>query len=77
MLLRRRFLRERPGQHELGLKHGVEVVDKPVQRRCQISMDRVMNPMLDVGDNATRVAFIPSSVQTLRGDAELDNEITA
>jgi hypothetical protein len=32
MLLRRRFLGERPGQHELGLEHGVVGVDEPVQR---------------------------------------------
>jgi hypothetical protein len=28
-----RFFRERPGQHELGLKHGVEFVDEPIQGR--------------------------------------------
>ena len=37
VLFGRRLFGERPGQHELGLEHRVEVVDEPVQGRRQDS----------------------------------------
>jgi hypothetical protein len=77
MLLRRSVLGERPGEHELGLKHGVDVFDHSVQRRGQISMDRVLDPALNVGDDAPGVFLVPSPVQRFSGDAELDDEIVA
>ena len=77
VLFGRRLFGERPGQHELGLEHGVEVVDEPVQGRRQISMDRVLNPALDVGDGAPGVALVPGPVERLGGDAELDDEVVA
>ena len=75
MLLDRGLFRERPRQHEFGFEHGVEGVDEPVQRRRQISMDRMLDPALDVGDGLPSVAFVPSSIERLGGDAELDNEV--
>ena len=48
VLFDRPFLRERPGQHELGFEHGVDGVGKSVQSRRQISMDRVLDPAPDV-----------------------------
>ena len=74
---RRRLFRERPGQHELGLEHGVEVVYEAVEGGCQEAMDWMLDPALDVGDGAPRIALIPSSVERLSGDAELDDEVIA
>ena len=37
VLLGRRFLRERPGQHELGLEHRPGALDHPVQGRAPSS----------------------------------------
>ena len=77
VLFGRRFFGERPGQHELGLEHRVEVVDEPIEGRRQIAMHRVPNPALNVGDDASGVALVPGLVERLGGDAELDDEIAA
>jgi hypothetical protein len=37
----------------------------------------MLNPALDVGDDAPGVALVPSTVERLGGDAELDDEIVA
>jgi hypothetical protein len=58
------LLRERPGQHELGLEHRATGIDDVVQRRCDPFMDRVLNPPAGV----TGVAFIPAPIEVL-GDA--------
>jgi len=71
------LLRERPRQHKLGLEHGVEIVDEAVEGRCQVAMDWMPDPALDVGDGAPRIALIPSPVERLGGDAELDDEVIA
>ena len=77
MLLGGRFFRKRPRQHELGLEHGVEVANRSVQRCSEISMDGVSDPSLDVGDCSPGVAFVPSPIEWLGRDAELDNEVAA
>ena len=61
VLFRRRLFRERPRQHELGLEHGVEVVDEAVEGGGHEAMDRMLDPALDVGDGASGVALVPSS----------------
>ena len=38
---------------------------------------RVLNPALDVGDDPPGVALVPSPVERLGGDAELDDEVVA
>jgi hypothetical protein len=70
-----RLFGELPGQHELGLEHGVEGVDEAVQRRREVSMDRVLDPALDMGYGSTSVAFVPGPIQRLGGAPELDNEV--
>ena len=40
-------------------------------------MHRVLNPALDVGDDPSGVALVPSPVQRLGGDAELDDKVVA
>jgi hypothetical protein len=37
----------------------------------------MMNPALDVADDPSGIALIPSSVKRLGGDAELDDEFVA
>ena len=37
----------------------------------------MLNPALDVGDDASGIALVPGSVERLGGDAELDDEIVA
>ena len=38
-------------------------------------MDRMLDPALDVGNGATGIALIPSSIERLGYDAELDDEV--
>ena len=77
MLFGSRLFGERPRQHELGFEYGVEIVDEPVQGRRQVPMDRVPNPALNVRYGPPSIALVPSPVQRLGGDAELDDEIVA
>ncbi len=72
-----RLLRERPGQHELGLEHGVEVGDEAVKGRRHVAAHRVLDPSLHVGDRAFGVSLVPAPVERLCGEAELDDEIVA
>lgn len=37
----------------------------------------MLDPTLDVGDKASCIALVPSSVEPLGGDAELDSEVVA
>jgi hypothetical protein len=37
----------------------------------------VLNPALDVGNDAPGIALVPGPVERLSGDAELDDEIVA
>ena len=75
MLFNCRVFRERPGQHELGLEHGVEVVDESVEGRRHPSLHRMLDPALTVRDGSSGVALVPGPVERLSGDAELDDEI--
>jgi hypothetical protein len=77
VLLGRSLFRERPREHELGLEHGVEVVDEPIEGGGQEATNWVLNPALDIADRASGVPLIPRPVQRLSGDAELDDEIVA
>ena len=75
MFIRRSVLGERPGQHELGLKHCVGILDHVVEGRGHPAIDWVLDPALDVGNAAPRIALVPSPVQRLGSDAQLDNQI--
>ena len=77
MLFGSRLFGERPRQHELGLEYGVEIVDEPVQGRRQVPMDRVPNPALNVRYGPPSIALVPSPVQRLGGDAQLDDKVVA
>jgi hypothetical protein len=58
VLCRRHFLREGPGQHELGLEHGAGPFDLAVQGRRHPSLHRVDNPLLHIRDNVPGMALI-------------------
>src|SRR6202042_654972 len=77
MLFGSRVFGERPRQHELGLEYGVEIVDEPVQGRRQVPMDRVPNPALNVRYRPPSIALVPSPVQRLGCDAQLDDKVVA
>ena len=68
------FLRERPGQHELGLEHRASWVDQAVQGRRHPLMDGVQDPSLHVPDGTPGIAFVPAPVEVLGDGAELDDQ---
>ena len=53
------------------------VLDQAVEGCGHPAVDRMLNPALDVGDDAPGVALVPGTVERLGGDAELDDEIVA
>jgi hypothetical protein len=77
VLFRGCVFRERPRQHELRLEHGVGVLDHAIEGCGDPAVDWMVNLALDVGDDAPGVALVPSKVERLSGDAELDDEIAA
>jgi hypothetical protein len=71
----RRFLRERPWQHELGFEHRPAALDETVEGRCHPADHRMPDAVLDVLDDLTGIEFVPASIEVLRHSAELDDEI--
>ena len=70
-----RFLRERPGQHELGLENRPGRFD-PAVERCRHPAYRWMPDLpLDIRNDLTGIGLVPAPVQVLGNHAELDNEI--
>src|ERR1700722_9091676 len=49
----------------------------PSRGRRHVPAHRVLNPALDVGDDPPGIALIPSPIERLGSDAELDDEILA
>jgi hypothetical protein len=72
--LRRRFLRELPGQHELGFKH-ITAFDPTVERCRHPMQSRMPAPHLDVRDYPPRLGLVPVAVKFLGDAAELHNQI--
>ena len=70
-----RLLRERPGQHELGLEHRAAGVDQAVQRRRHPFMDGMQDPPLHVLDGVAGIALVPAPVEVLGDGAELDDQV--
>ena len=75
VLLGGRFLRERPGQHELGLENRPGGLDPAVKRGRHPSDRWVPDLPLDVGDDLTGIGLVPAPVQLLCGQAELDDKV--
>src|SRR6516164_9564942 len=70
------FLRERPGQHELGLEDRTRRLNTAVERRRHPAQYWVTDLPLDVGEYVTGIALIPAPVQIFGRNAELNDEIT-
>src|SRR3954464_10459487 len=75
VLLGRRLFRESPGQHEFGFKYCARLFDDPIQGSGHPSVDGMSYVLLDVVDRHPAVALIPSAVQLLCDDAELDDKV--
>ena len=75
IFLRRRLLRERPWQHELGLEH-VATIHPPVKRCRHPSKRRMAPPHLHVGDDFAGLGLVPAPVQVLSSQAQLDRQIS-
>ena len=69
------FLRERPGQHELGLEHRATGINQAIQRRRHPFDDGMLDPPLHVLDGVAGVALIPAPVEVLGDRAQLDDQI--
>ena len=59
------FLRERPGQHELGFEHRAGRFDQAVERCRHPLVDGMLDLFLDVLDGVAGVALVPATVQIL------------
>jgi hypothetical protein len=75
VLLGRRFLRKRPGQHEFGLENRPGRLDPAVQGDAQPSERRVPKVPLDVRDYLTCIRLIPTTIKILCREAELDDKV--
>jgi hypothetical protein len=70
-----RFLRERPGQHEFGLKDRITALNPSVERRRHPPQRRVPDSLLDIGDDLAGISLVPAAIELLRSDTQLDDEI--
>jgi hypothetical protein len=75
VLLGRRLLGERPGQHELGFEDCSDPLHDAVQGRRHPGDRRMLHVALDVGDQAASVALIPGAVELLCGRPQLYDEV--
>ena len=67
----RRFLGERPGQHELGFEHRTAALDPAVEGGRHPAERRMPDPTLDVGDDLPGIGLVPAPVKLLGHDAKL------
>ena len=71
----RPFLREGPGQHELGLEHRPGALDDAVEGGRHPAYQRVDRVPLHVLDGLAGVQLVPAPIEVLGRDAELDDEV--
>ena len=71
----RRFLRERPGQHELGLEDGLATLDTAIEGCPHPAQRRVPNSPLDISYHLARVGLVPVPIKVLGHDPELDDKV--
>ncbi len=74
IFFRRRFLRERPRQHEFALEH-ITTLDATIESRRHPAKGWMANPLLDVGDDPPCIGLVPAPVKLLGGEAELHNQV--
>ena len=65
IFLRRRFLRERPGQHELGFEHGLAALHAAIEGGPHPAQDWMPDLPLHVGNDLPGVGLIPAPVELL------------
>ena len=70
----RRFLRERPRQHELAFED-IATLDPTVEGRGHPGKGRMAGPLLDICDDPPRVGLVPPPIQLLGSEAELHDQI--
>ena len=75
VFFRGRFLRECPGQHELGLEHRPGGLDAAVKRCRHVPNQGMPDVPLYVDQDLPGVALIPMPVQRLGHHAKLNNEV--
>jgi hypothetical protein len=75
VFFRSRLFRERPGQHELGLKESPGCFDPSIQSGHHPPQRRMPDLPLDIGEGLASIGLIPTPIQVLRGQAELDDEV--
>ena len=69
-----RLFRERPRQHEFGLKH-VAAFDPPVEGCRHPSQGRMSAPLLDISDDPPGIGLVPAPVKFLGGQTELHDQV--
>jgi hypothetical protein len=75
MLLGGGLLRERPGQHEFGLEDRPGRLYPAVQGGAHPSDSWVPNMMLHVGNDLSGIGLVPTPVQLLSSQSELDEKV--
>ena len=70
-----RLLRERPGQHELGLEHRLGALHDAVEGCRHPGNGRMLDAALDVVDPPAGIALVPGAVEVLGGGPELHDEV--
>ena len=70
-----RLLRERPGQHELGLEHGFGPLHDAVEGRRHPGNGRMLDVALDVRNAPAGIAFVPGAVELFGRGPELHDEV--
>jgi len=69
------FLREIPGQHELGFEHGPGCLNPAIQGGRHPAVHGMKHLPLHLNHHLSGVLLVPMSVQLLGHAAELDQEI--
>ena len=75
VFFRRCFLRERPLQHELCLEHRAARLDAAVEGGAHPPNRRMAHLLLDIRDDIACVDLVPTSIELLSRQAELDDEV--
>ena len=77
MLLDGCFLREVPGEHELGLEHVSCLLDSSIQGRGHPIVNGVADMPLDLANEISAAAFVPTPVEVFGDIAKLNDEMLA
>jgi hypothetical protein len=76
VFLGRRFLRERPRQHELGLEHRIAALDAAIQSRRHPAQCRMTDSFLNIGNHLPRIGLIPAAIEFFGRKSKLHYQIS-